>query len=86
MSKSLSLETLEFMSEEEEAAFMEVFDAEIASDDGEEARSHLAAGRPITYWEEDIPSELLKREYPSGRIEVVDFHTNPERVVRVIKE
>lgn len=86
MSKALGLENLEFMSEEEEAAFMEVFDAEIASDDDEEARSHLASGRPITYWEEDIPPELLKREYPSGRIEVVDFRTKPERVVRVIKE
>lgn len=86
MSKALSLENLENMSADEERTFMKVFDAEVSFDDGSEARSHLAAGRAITYWEADIPPELLKREYPSGRIEVVDFRTKPERVVRVIKE
>jgi len=39
-------------------------------DDGEAARSHLAAGRWIAYVDEAYPDELI-REWPDGRREFV---------------
>lgn len=46
----------------------------LAYDDGAEARSHLTAGRPIYYRSEDdtLPNVVLK-EYPDGRRELVRF-------------
>jgi len=42
-------------------------------DDGEAARSHLAAGRPIYYGEPGTPPNLVVKEYPDARRELVRF-------------
>lgn len=50
-------------------------------DDGEAARSHLTAGRPIYYGERDTPPGLVVKEYPDGRRELVRFdHLGEHRV------
>lgn len=42
----------------------------VQPDDGEAALSHLAAGRPIYYCEDEYPDEMV-REWPEGRRELV---------------
>jgi hypothetical protein len=41
-----------------------------AQDDGRAARSHLDAGRPIYYCDDEYPDEMV-REWPDGRRELV---------------
>lgn len=43
---------------------------EADDDDGEAARSHLAAGRWISYRDPDYPDDII-REWPDGRREFV---------------
>lgn len=57
-----------------------------ASGSGDAAREHLAAGRPIVYWEPGIPENCMIREFPSGRKEVVDFGAKPPCVVSVLTD
>lgn len=44
---------------------------EANDDDGEAARTHLAAGRWISYCDPDYPDDII-REWPDGRREFVD--------------
>lgn len=58
---------------------------DIESSDGDDsaARSHLAAGRPIYYGEDDTPPNMVIKEYPDGRRELVRPNLEgPDEVVR----
>ena len=55
----------------EEKRFWKVFTRALAADDGAAAKSHLAAGRPITYVDDEYPDELV-RKWPDGRREFID--------------
>lgn len=43
---------------------------ELANDDGQATKDHLAAGRPIYYGDADFPEGLVKK-YPDGRKQLV---------------
>lgn len=47
-------------------------------------RWHLAAGRPVYYRKPDTPEGLLLKEYPDGRVELVEFNQERDRVVEVL--
>lgn len=51
-----------------------------AGDDGQAAKGHLAAGRPI-YYCEDAYSEEMIRKWPDGRRELVKIDANGGVVV-----
>ncbi|WP_234488128.1 hypothetical protein [Paraburkholderia aspalathi] len=53
-------------------------------DDGAAAREHLEAGFPIYYREDDTPGDLLIKEHPDGRRELVRFHEAGDEVIRVL--
>ena len=55
----------------------------LAQDDGEAARSHLAAGRPIYYHSYEFPENLIK-EYPDGRRELVTWKDGKDIFVRAL--
>lgn len=78
----LTLETLDRMTPEQERAFLQAFDAQVAREDGSEAVAVLAAGQPIYYCEDDTPSGCLIKQYPDGRRELVDVSTGEDRAVR----
>jgi Ca2+-binding EF-hand superfamily protein len=82
---ALSLENLSQMTETEEDRFFKVFEAELAHDDGSVAREHLQAGRAIVYTERDTPAGHVLREFPNGRVELVDYSDGTARFVRVVK-
>ena len=67
----------------EEKRFWKVFTRALAADDGAAAKSHLAAGRPITYVDAEYPDELV-RKWPDGRREFVDVA--PDGTVHVVWE
>lgn len=48
-----------------------LFETGLAHDDGEAARSHLLAGRPVHYVEETTPDGHVIREHPNGRHELL---------------
>jgi hypothetical protein len=54
----------------------------VRHDDGDAARSHLAAGRPIYYTEDDTPAGLLIKKHPDGRRELVKFDEEGDQVIR----
>lgn len=58
--------------------------AAVRNDDGAAAKEHLAAGRAIYYSEEDTPDELLIKEYPDGRRELVRFHEAGDEIIRTL--
>jgi hypothetical protein len=78
----MTLGALEKMTPVEEQAFWAAFKAELAHDDGGEAARHLAAGYPIYFCEPDTPKNLVIKEYPGGRRELVSFDLDGEKVVR----
>jgi hypothetical protein len=49
-------------------------------DDGEAARQHLAAGRPITFCDERFPDKII-RKWPDGRHEFVDVDLTTGTVI-----
>lgn len=55
----------------------------LAQDDGEAARSHLAAGRPIYYCDDEFPEGVIK-EYPDGRRELVTWKDGKQVFIRKI--
>ena len=71
MPTSLPIEKLETMEPEDEKIFWTVLEKVLASDDGEAAKEHLAAGRPITYRDPHFPDAIM-RKWPSGRRESID--------------
>lgn len=46
------------------------FEQSLAYDDGQAAKQHLAAGRPIYYGDARYPNGLVKK-YPDGRRQLV---------------
>ena len=71
---------LEFATEADELRFMAAFTRALASDDGAEAKRHLAAGRAIHYWDERYPDAVVK-EFPDGRRQLVTFTDDDTEVV-----
>ncbi len=53
-------------------------------DDGAAANEHLNAGFPIYYSEDNTPADLLIKEYPSGKRELVRVNGKVDEVVRTI--
>lgn len=47
------------------------FEKALASDDGQAAKRHLAAGRPIYYGDDLYPEHIVK-EFPDGHRQLVD--------------
>ncbi len=78
----LSIENLDQMTPGEERTFWTVFEAELAHDDGQAAKDHLAAGRPIYFCEADTPEGLVIKQHPDGRRELVCFDRAGERIVQ----
>lgn len=68
---ALPIKTLDRMTPAEEKRFWTVFESALANDDGQAAKSHLAAGRPIYYYD-DRHQDGFVREWPDGRLELVN--------------
>lgn len=54
----------------------------IAHDDGEAAKSHLNAGRPVYIHDASTPKGLVTKIWPDGRREHVKFGTKGEIAIR----
>lgn len=65
-------------------AFERALEHFIKHDDGAEAKRLLAAGIPIYYIEDDTPSELLIKEYPDGKRELIRVVGNDEEIVKIL--
>ncbi|MDC5123761.1 hypothetical protein NRA16_17765 [Acinetobacter baumannii] len=55
------------------------------NDQGEAAQEHFAAGHPVYYTEDDTPADLLIKEYPDGRRELIRFAVYNSKVDEVVK-
>jgi len=67
---ALPIEQLGNMTPDEEQRFWTVFERALAHDDGQAAKSHLAAGRPIYYCDDRYPDDFV-RKWPDGRCDLV---------------
>ncbi|CAA7625983.1 conserved hypothetical protein [Magnetospirillum sp. LM-5] len=74
---------LEPMTDAEERRFVSVVAAALADDHGDEAKRHLAAGRPI-YYSDDRFGDGIVKEYPDGRRQLVVFRDDAEVVLRAL--
>lgn len=63
--------TADTMSPTEEERFWSVFESAISADDGQAAQSHLDAGRPIFYWDDQLQGNV--RQWPDGNSELVEI-------------
>jgi len=79
---ALEIEKVDQMTSEQENEFWELFTARIAHDDGDAAREHLAAGRPIYYCEDSTPEGVSIKEFPDGHRQLVRFDAEGEHVIR----
>lgn len=52
---------------------------EADNDDGAATKAHLAVGRPIYYWDDELQANV--RERPDGRCEVVSYDAAGQLVV-----
>ena len=77
----LDFSALEQMTEAGERRFVAALTRALASDKGEDAQRHLAAGRPIYYGDDRFKDAVVK-EYPDGRRQVVTFKGEAEVVIR----
>ncbi|GGY03102.1 hypothetical protein [Paludibacterium paludis] len=66
----LPIEQLGTMTPAEEQRFWKVFESTLANDDGQAAKMHLSAGRPIDYCDDRYPDDFI-RKWPDGRRELV---------------
>lgn len=85
MPNPMTLEHIDRMSPDEERRFIKVFESQLTFDDGAEARSHLAAGRPIVYSDSSTPEGHVIRKYPDGKLELVNYKTGTPQLVKVLK-
>lgn len=46
----------------------------LLKDDGKAAKSHLTAGRPIFYCDDEVSSDYIIREWPNGQRELIDVN------------
>ncbi|PRP70937.1 hypothetical protein BUE93_09390 [Chromobacterium amazonense] len=67
---ALPIEQLDTMTPSEERRFWTVFQSALANDDGQAAKMHLSAGRPIYYCDDRYPDDFI-RKWPDGRRELV---------------
>ncbi|TDR79933.1 hypothetical protein [Paludibacterium purpuratum] len=67
---ALSIERLGTMTPDEERRFWKIFESTLANDDGQAAKMHLSAGRPIYYCDDFYPDDFI-RKWPDGRRELV---------------
>ena len=72
------------MTEVELEEFDREFVAALEAGDGSAAEASLAAGVPIYYSEEELPSPFVIKEYPDGRKEIVYFVNGVETVLNAI--
>jgi len=79
---TLIVETFDKRAPAEDEAFWATFEAELAHDDGAEAARRLAAGNPIYFCDPDTPENLVIKQYPDGRRELVSLGVDGEKVVR----
>lgn len=77
----LDFSKVDSMTEAEERRFMAAFSHALASDNGEEAKRHLAAGRPIYYGDDRFKDAVVKK-YPDGRRQLVAIRNGAEVVLR----
>ncbi len=68
---------------DEERRFMAAFTRDLEADRGEEAKRHLAAGRPIYCGDARFKDAVVKK-YPDGRRELVRFENGDEIFVRAL--
>lgn len=71
------------LTDAEERRFMAAFTHELEADQGEEAKRHLAAGRPIYCGDARFKDAVVKI-YPDGRRELVRFKDGEEFFVRAL--
>lgn len=64
----------------DEAAFIR----EIERSDDSAAREHLAAGRSISYCEDDTPDGHVVQEYPDGRRELIHVALTPKGMIETV--
>jgi len=68
----------------DEKRFWKDFERTLAHDDGAAAKSHLAAGHPIYYCDDNYPDAMIKK-WPDGRRELVNVdHTGHDVLIRVL--
>ena len=78
----LDFSQFETMTEADERRFMAVFTKALASENGEEARQHLEAGRHI-YYGDDRYKDAIVKEFPDGRRQLVTFDDDSvEAIIR----
>lgn len=79
----LDFSKLDTMADTEERRFMATFTRALDADQGEEAKRHLAAGRPIYCGDARFKDAVVKK-YPDGRRELVRFKDGEEIFVRAL--
>jgi hypothetical protein len=81
MAIAVDFGTLDKANEADERRFMAAFTKALANDSGEEAKRHLAAGRPIYYGDDRYPDAVVK-EYPDGLRQLVTRKDGREVLIR----
>jgi hypothetical protein len=81
----LPIEHVERMTSAEENQFWIALEKALRHDDGDAAKSHLAAGHSVYYRDDGFPDGIV-REWPDGRRELVsiDMITGDVTVTRVL--
>ena len=69
--------------QDEDAIWNDILSS-MTKDQGSAAKAMLAAGHPIYHVEQDTPNDLLIKEYPDGRRELVRCDTSVDEVVRIL--
>ncbi len=67
---------------EEDSAFIAELEKKLMQTDDTTARTHLDAGFPIYYMEENTPENLIVKEYPNGRRQWICLVNDQEQVVK----
>lgn len=81
MATALDFGNLDQATPADERRAITAFTKALASDAGEEAKRHLAAGRAIHYGDDRYPEGVVK-EYPDGRRQLVTFRDDREVLIR----
>jgi hypothetical protein len=71
------------MTDADDRRFVAAFTQALEADKGDEAKRHLAAGRPI-YCGDARFNDAVVKKYPDGRCELVRFKDGEEFFVRAL--